>query len=96
MSTQKKMQTSYMYDAGNTCAIRMFFYVACPTGCSLCNGPQNSDCFACQNTNLYRDTTNVLNATCVTHCVAGTTQGIDVFGVRTCFLGEYQYININM
>ena len=64
-------------------------YVACPIGCSLCNGPQNSDCLACKNPDLYRDTTNVLSGTCG-NCGAGTTQNVDVFGVRTCVLGECQ------
>ena len=69
-------------------------YAACPTGCSLCNGPKHSDCLACSNANLYRDTTNLLNAACVTHCGGETTENTNVFGVRTCTLGEYQYLEI--
>ena len=61
--------------------------VACPTGCSLCNGPQNSECLACENTDLYRDTTNTQNTTCVTQCEGQTTPNEDVFGVRTCVAG---------
>lgn len=57
---------------------------ACPTGCSLCRGSQNSACLACENTDLYRDTTNMLNTACVSQCGAGTAHSIDVFGVRTC------------
>ena len=67
---------------------KLCLYLACPIGCSLCNGPQNSDCLACKNPDLYRDTTNVQSATCVTQCGAGTIQNVDVFGVRTCILGE--------
>ena len=63
---------------------------ACSTGCSLCDGPQNSDCLACENTNLYRDTTNMLDTACVTQCGPGATQSVDVFGVRTCVVGECQ------
>ena len=65
----------------------LFLCTACPTGCSLCGGPQNSDCLACENTDLYRDTTNILNTACNSQCGAGTTQSVDVFGVRTC-VGE--------
>lgn len=69
----------------------IIFYVACPSGCSLCNGSQNSDCLACGNAGMYRDTTNRLNATCVTQCGdAGTAASVDVFGVRTCVVGEWQ------
>ena len=68
----------------------MYSYLACPTGCSLCNGLQNSDCLACDDTDLYRDTTNMLSSVCVTVCRAGTAQSVDVFGVRTCIMGEYQ------
>ena len=67
------------------------FYVACATGCFLCNGPQNSDCLACDNADLYRDTTNMLGAACVTQCGPGTTESTDVFGVRTCIVGGCQH-----
>ena len=66
----------------------VFLCIACPTGCSLCRGPQNSACLACENTDLYRDTTNMLNTACVSQCGAGTAQSVDVFGVRTC-IGKY-------
>lgn len=67
-------------------------YTGCPSGCSLCNGPQNSDCLACENVDLYRDTTDRLSTACVSQCgPSGTTQSVDVFGVRTCIAGECQH-----
>ena len=64
-------------------------HVACPTGCSLCTGPLNSECLACEDTNLYRDTTDRLRNPCVIRCGLGMIESIDVFGVRTCVDGKY-------
>ena len=66
-------------------------YAECPMGCSLCNGPRNSDCLACENTELYRDTTNRLSSACVAQCGARTRQYEDVFGVLTCIEGKRHY-----
>jgi len=62
------------------------FSTACSSGCSLCNGTRNSDCFACEDTTLYRDTTNiqVFSGVCVTRCGSSMKANEDVFGVRTC------------
>jgi len=60
----------------------------CPSMCSLCNGTRNSDCHACEDTTLFRDTTNRLGAPCVTRCRGATLPNEDVFGVRTCVLSK--------
>ena len=49
-------------------------YAECPMGCSLCNGPLNPDCLACENVELYRDTTNRLSSASVAQCGTRTRQ----------------------
>ena len=74
--------------------IHVSISIACRSGCSLCNGSRNSDCLACEDTTLYRDTTNRLGAPCVTSCGSRTVPKEDVFGIRTCALSESVHILI--
>ena len=76
----------YMHKLLNNSLSEIF--TECPVGCSLCDGPQNTDCLACVDTSQFRDTTNKLDSPCTDNCpsdrgVMNSTQ----FGIRLC-VGE--------
>ena len=78
-----------------TSLITLFVHTECPAGCSLCNGPQNTDCLACSDGAQFLDTTNRLDSPCVDSCPSnrGVAENIDQFGRRTC-IGEQLACNI--
>ena len=76
-------------------SLTLFVHTECPVGCSLCNGPQNTDCLACSDGAQFLDTTNRLDSPCVDSCPSnrGVAENIDQFGRRTC-IGEQLACNI--
>ena len=75
--------------------LTLFVPTECPAGCSLCNGPQNTDCLACSDGAQFLDTTDRLDSPCVDSCPSnrGVAENIDQFGRRTC-IGEPLACNI--
>ena len=64
------------------------FVVACAAGCRACTGPNNSDCLACEDDNLYRVTTDQpASSACVTADECDDT-AISMFGDRTCVMAK--------
>jgi len=61
----------------------------CPAGCSLCNGTENTNCFACFDGSQFLDTTNKLDSPCTDSCPSdkGVKEEIDLFEKRRC-VGE--------
>ena len=61
-----------------------FLCIACAAGCRACTGPNNADCLACEDENLYRVTTSQpVSSACITAAECETPT-ISAFGDRTC------------
>ena len=61
-----------------------FLCIACAAGCRACTGPNNVDCLACEDENLYRVTTSQpASSACITAAEC-ETPNISAFGDRIC------------
>ena len=61
-----------------------FLCIACAAGCRACTGPNNADCLACEDENLYRVTTSQpASSACITAAECETPT-ISAFGDRIC------------
>ena len=61
---------------------------ACATGCRACTGPNNADCLACEDEDLYRVTTNQPTSSACLRANECDGTSVNFYGDRTCTVNE--------